>query len=226
MDDDDEVVTLARRAVVSRRLFFSHRIARPMFFMGLADVFVAFIFAAVPDDRTSENDQMQGIFIAQARARARAAETANGASAHSSSPSLGGTSKDKAWSRPHARARPPLTPIDPRAAPQAILSWLNMVISAALVALIWTTYSVTQRELTFERQSRVGYLIVIKVGQIIVCIALTAYPTFIRNLVGISLALLDIVQVRGEPIDHGALCLARRGVGRAARSWRVVSERD
>ena len=36
---------------------------------------------------------------------------------------------------------------------QAVLAWLNVVVSFCLMILIWTTYSVTQRELTFERQS-------------------------------------------------------------------------
>jgi hypothetical protein len=78
---------------------------------------------------------------------------------------------------------------------QAVLGWINVAISAALIALIWTTYSVTQRELTFERQSRLGYVIVIKVGQILVDIALTAYPTFIRNFGGIGLGVVNLSQI-------------------------------
>ena len=75
-------------------------------------------------------------------------------------------------------------------------------------------------QLTFERQSRIGYLIVIKcvaehaqcslaqcspdvlvtcgvarVGQILMCIALTAYPTFLRNFGGIGLGVVNLTEI-------------------------------
>ena len=39
---------------------------------------------------------------------------------------------------------------------QGVLAWVNVIVSAGLLVLIFSTYSVTQRELTFERQSRIG----------------------------------------------------------------------
>ena len=53
----EEAITLARRAVVSRRLFFSHRIVRPLFGLMGFDLLCAFVFAALPDSRTAESDQ-------------------------------------------------------------------------------------------------------------------------------------------------------------------------
>ena len=117
---EEEGITFARRAVVSRRLFFSHHVARPLFALANIDLACALVFAVVPDSRAAESDQVLGIFVAQ-----------------------------------------------------AVLAWINVFISAFLIILIWNTYSVTQRELTFERQSRIGYLIVIKVGQILMCVAAT-----------------------------------------------------
>ena len=78
---------------------------------------------------------------------------------------------------------------------QTVLAWINVVISVGLVLLVWNTYSVTQRELTFERQSRVGYLIVFKVGQILLAIAMLAYPTFTRNLLGACAAFLALIEI-------------------------------
>lgn len=78
---------------------------------------------------------------------------------------------------------------------QMVLSWLNVVVSASLVLLIWATFAVPSRDLTFERQSRVGYLIVFKVWEILVDMALTGYPTPLRNTVCLSLAFLRLVQI-------------------------------
>ena len=89
----DDQITLARRAVVSRRLFFSHRIVRPLFLLACFDLVCAAIFAMIPDGRSSDSDQILGVFVAQ-----------------------------------------------------GVLAWINVAISAALIALIWTTYSVAQRE--------------------------------------------------------------------------------
>ena len=133
---------IGRRAVVSRRLFFSHPTARRLLTMGVLDVLLSLFFAGFPDDRTADSDQMRGIFAAQ-----------------------------------------------------LVLAWLNVLISLGLCLLVWTTYSVTQRELTFERQSRIGYLIVLKVGQLVIAIALLAYPTFQRNLVALCLALVCLCQI-------------------------------
>ena len=141
-DGEEQNITFARRAVVSRRLFFSHKIVRPLFAFACIDVVVALIFAIIPDTRMADSDQVLGIFGAQ-----------------------------------------------------AVLAWINVVVSAALIALIFTTYSVTSRELTFERQSRIGYLIVVKVSQMLLAIALTAYPTFLRNIGGIGLGSLAVIQI-------------------------------
>ena len=134
--------SLARRAVVSRRLFFQHRIARPLWILGCLDLLLAVVFAIMPDDRVPESDQVTGIFTSQ-----------------------------------------------------LVVAWLNVLVSAAILALVFNTYSVTQRELTFERQSRIGYLVVVKVAQILLDISLTAYPTFLRNLLGLSLAGLNVIQI-------------------------------
>ena len=115
MESNEETVSVARRAVVSRRLFFSHRIARPMFILAVVECFSTFIFAALPDDRSAESEDILAIYVLQ-----------------------------------------------------SIFAWLNFILSLGCLALIFSTYSVTQRELTFDRQSRVGYLIIIKMGQLLI----------------------------------------------------------
>ena len=101
MELPDEPISIARRAVVSRRLFFSHRIARPMFFLSMIEIICALAFASIPDARSGDSDQQLGIYVLQ-----------------------------------------------------AVLAWVNVVISFGCIILILATYSATQRELTFERQSR------------------------------------------------------------------------
>jgi hypothetical protein len=142
MEEQPDAVSIARRAVVSRRLFFSHRIARPLLFLALLEIFFTLIFAVLPDTRTGDSDQELGIYVMQ-----------------------------------------------------SVLAWVNVVISVGCLALIFSTYSVTQRELTFERQSRVGYLIVLKMLQLLLDIALTAYPTFIRNLAAVLLVGINLLQI-------------------------------
>ena len=99
-DSGEEQINFARRAVVSRRLFFSHRIIRPLFLLSCLDLLVATIFAGMPDTRMTDGAMGESVFVAQ-----------------------------------------------------AVIAWVNVVFSAGLIVLIYTTYSVTQRELTFERQS-------------------------------------------------------------------------
>ena len=142
MEPVDETITFARRAVVSRQLFFSHRKARVMFGLGGLDVLLSFIFAVLPDDRTSDESRAYGIFVAQ-----------------------------------------------------AVLAWMNVVASAALLTVVYVTYSVPRRELTFERQSRIGSLAIVKVGQILSNIALLGYPTPTRQFFALTLALLGLAQV-------------------------------
>ena len=54
-DGEEQNITFARRAVVSRRLFFSHKIVRPLFAFACIDVVVALIFAIIPDTRMADN---------------------------------------------------------------------------------------------------------------------------------------------------------------------------
>ena len=45
MEEQPDAVSIARRAVVSRRLFFSHRIARPLLFLALLEIFFTLLVA-------------------------------------------------------------------------------------------------------------------------------------------------------------------------------------
>ena len=78
---------------------------------------------------------------------------------------------------------------------QAALAWLSLLVSAGLLTLIFITYSVTSRELTFERQSRISTLVVTKVGQVLVDMALLAYPTVARQFVALTLVFFAICQI-------------------------------
>lgn len=142
MESGEDTVSIARRAVVSRRLFFSHRIIRPLVFLLGLEVFLLLVFAVLPDGRTAETDDVLGIYVVQ-----------------------------------------------------AVLTWLTIAISLGCVALVFVTYSVTQRELTFERQSRMGLLVILKLGQLLIDVALTAYPTFLRNLFAAMFVALQLFQV-------------------------------
>lgn len=105
MESPDEAISIAQRAVVSRRLFFSHRIARPLFFLSMIEIVCALAFASIPDARSGDSDQQLGIYVLQ-----------------------------------------------------AVLAWVNVVISFGCMLLVFATYSATHRELTFERQSREIFL--------------------------------------------------------------------
>ena len=139
---DGDVPTLARKVVVSRQLFFSHRAARVLFTLGILDVMISLVFCMLPDDRDADAANIYSIFVAQ-----------------------------------------------------AVLAWLNAVTSAILLALVYVTYSVALRELTFERQSRIAALVVTKVGQILIDMALTAYPTVPRQFVALSLVFFGLLQI-------------------------------
>lgn len=49
--------------------------------------------------------------------------------------------------------------------------------------------------MVFVRLSGVGYVIVLKMGQLLIDIALTAYPTFWRNLIVVILVGINLVQI-------------------------------
>lgn len=78
---------------------------------------------------------------------------------------------------------------------QAVLTWINIIITCGLLALVWVTFSVTQRELTFERQSRMQYVAVFKFAQVLIDMMLTAFPTVSRQVFALTMVVLQILQI-------------------------------
>lgn len=66
---------------------------------------------------------------------------------------------------------------------QAITAWISVVVSVAVVMLIWITFSVPSDRLTFERKANLWYVVVAKCMQVMFDVALLGYPTPVRQLV-------------------------------------------
>ena len=78
---------------------------------------------------------------------------------------------------------------------QAITAWISVVVSAAVVMLIWITFSVPSDRLTFERKNNLWYVVIANCLQVMFDVALLGYPTVIRQLVIFLAALLRLLQI-------------------------------
>ena len=78
---------------------------------------------------------------------------------------------------------------------QAITAWISVVVSVAVVMLIWITFSVPSDRLTFERKNNLWYVVVANCLQVMFDVALLGYPTPVRQLVIFLAVLLRMVQI-------------------------------
>jgi hypothetical protein len=74
-------------------------------------------------------------------------------------------------------------------------AWLNLALTVGCLVLVWVTYSVPQRKLTFEREARAQYLAVVKFVQLLLDMMLTAFPTTMRQFVALFILTIQIVQI-------------------------------
>ena len=78
---------------------------------------------------------------------------------------------------------------------QVTLSWLNVAIGTVLLGVLWVTYSVPKRRVTFERLGYLWYVVVGKMAQMLSDVALLGYPNPIRLIVVVANFLLCLLQV-------------------------------
>ena len=78
---------------------------------------------------------------------------------------------------------------------QYLLALLSSIASLVLFVLVWSLYAVPQREITFERLSRLWYVITVKVMQIVADVALTGYPTALRQSFAIGNACFRLCEM-------------------------------
>ena len=74
-------------------------------------------------------------------------------------------------------------------------AWLNLVLTIGCLVLVWVTYSVPQRKLTFDREARAQYLAIVKFVQLLCDMLLTAFPTTMRQFVALFILTIQIVQI-------------------------------
>ena len=78
---------------------------------------------------------------------------------------------------------------------QIVLAWISVLVSVAVVMLIWITFSVPADRLTFERKNNLWYVVVAKCLQVLFDVALLGYPTPMRQLFIFTAVFLRTAQI-------------------------------